>query len=408
MSNRFSKVTVRKSNRLLHTVVGWGMRAYCALLGLRIHFTNKCAALPRGPAVILCTHGSFIDFAYAGICLKKCFPHFVIARLYFYNKWLSRLLKTMGSFPKSMFALDIESTKNSLRVLRSGEVLIMMPEARLSTVGKYEDIQSGTFSFLKKAGVPVYSFRISGNYFADPKWGKGIRKGSPVECELELLFDQQDLQTLSLEQIQKATVERMQYDEFRWLESRPDVHYDFPNLAEGIEYVLTTCPVCGRKYTVSGKGRDVLCSHCGKLTTMDDRYGFQPDFRFRNFAQWYDWQTEQLRNQIDREPDFTMESEVELRLPSSDGKSFTRSAGHGVCTLDRSGLTYRGTCKGESCTLFYPLHKIYRLLFSANGFFQLYQGTDVQYFIPKLPHASVDWYVASMLLYDEAYGQKRT
>lgn len=404
MSNRFSKVTVRKNNRVLYTVLGWGLRVYCALMGIRLTFTNKCQTLPQGPAVILCTHGSFIDFAYAGICLGKCLPHFVIARLYFYHKWLSRLLKMLGCFPKSMFVVDVESTKNCLRVVRNGEVLIMMPEARLSTVGKYEDIQSGTFSFLKKAGVPVYSFRLCGNYFADPKWGRGIRRGAPVECELDILFTAQELEKLSVEDIRAATEARLQYDEFRWLEDRPDVRYCSPNLAEGLERVLTICPVCKQKHTITTSQRSVFCSHCGKLATLDSRYAFQPGFLFQNFAQWYEWQIEVIRDEIARDPDFALQSEVELRLPSVDGKAFTRSAGHGICNLTRNGLTYIGTRDGVQCEISFPMNQIYRLLFSANGFFQIYKGTDVQYFVPKIIQSSVDWYVTSMILYDETCG----
>ena len=89
------------------------------------------------PSVVLCNHGAFIDFAYAGTLLKKESPNFVVARLYFYKKLTNEILRSFGCFPKSMFAMDIESAKNCVRVLRGGGVLAMMPEARLSTAGKF-------------------------------------------------------------------------------------------------------------------------------------------------------------------------------------------------------------------------------------------------------------------------------
>ena len=406
MENSFSKVKVRKVNRPLYTVLCWGLRAYCALAGIRFSFSNKCGKLPQGPAVVLCNHGSFIDFAYAGTALRKCWPHFVIARLYFYHKWLSRLLQQLGGFPKSMFAVDVESTKNCLRVLQDGEVLIMMPEARLSTAGRFEDIQEGTYSFLKKVGVPVYTVHLSGDYLADPKWGKGMRRGSLVEAELDILFEAEEIGQLTVNEIKQAVEQRLWYDEFQWLETRPEVHYHSCRLAEGLENILVICPICKRRHTIATNKREITCEHCGKLTSLDSRYAFDRDFCFENLAQWYDWQKQVLREEILRDPAFSLQAEVELRLPSSDGNSLTRSAGRGVCTLNREGLTYSGTKDGEPYEASFSLKRVYRLLFGAGENFEIYYGSEILYFVPDERRSAVDWYLTSMILYDEVYGRQ--
>ncbi len=406
MENSFSKVKVRKVNRPLYTVLCWGLRVYCALAGIRFSFSNKCGKLPQGPAVVLCNHGSFIDFAYAGTALRRCWPHFVIARLYFYHKWLSRLLQQLGGFPKSMFAVDVESTKNCLRVLQNGDVLIMMPEARLSTAGRFEDIQEGTYSFLRKVGVPVYTFRIRGDYFADPKWGKGLRRGAVVESELDILFEADEVARLSVEEIKQGVEKRLWYDEFQWLETRPEMRYRSRRLAEGLENILSICPVCRGRHTITTKNREVFCEYCGKLTTLDSRYAFDPHFCFANFAQWYDWQKDLIREEVRRDPAFSLRAEVELRLPSVDGKSLTRSAGRGVCTLSREGLAYVGTKDGEAYEAGFSLKRVYRLLFGAGENFEIYYGSEILYFVPDERRSAVDWYLTSMILYDEVYGKQ--
>jgi len=76
-----------------------------------------------------------------------------------------------------------------------------MPEARLSTAGKFEDIQESTYDFIKKAGVPVYSIKMKGDYFAKPKWGKGLRRGAVVEATLDKLFSANELTDLSTHEI---------------------------------------------------------------------------------------------------------------------------------------------------------------------------------------------------------------
>ena len=403
MSNRFAKTKVRSCSRPLYSVLCWAVRLGCVLVGIRVSFTNQCGQLPEGACIVLCNHGSTLDFAYTGTFLRKSFPHYVVARYYFYNKWLSRLLKQLGAFPKSQLEVDVESTKNCLRVLQGGKVLFMMPEARVGAAGKFEDIQDGTFSFLKKVKVPVYTIRLNGSCLSWPKWANGPRRGALVESELDLLFTAQDLERLSVAQIKEAVEERLRYDEFQWLKTRPEVRYRSPRLAEGLENILTVCPRCGSRYTIRTKKREVFCAHCGKLAAIDSRYAFPADFPFANFTQWYDWQKRVIGEELSRNPDSSMESKVTLHLSSHDGKTFSRSAGSGTCTLNREGLTYAGTKDGETYRVHFPLKRVYRLIFDAGKGFQIHNGTEMLYFLPEEQQSAVEWYLASMILYDEVY-----
>ena len=392
------KHKVRKVNGFVMTLVYTAVRFYYFLCGIRVKTVNKVGR-PTQPSIILCTHGSFIDFIYAAALLRQVKPHFIVARMYFYNKPLGWLLRTVGAFPKSMFTADLESTKNCLTVLRNGEILAMMPEARLSTTGRFEDIQDNTYSFLKKAGVNIYTVKFGGDYFADPKWGKGFRRGAVVEAELDILYTAEQVADLSVEELKQGVEERLHYDEFAWLEQHPHLHYRSPHMAKGLENILITCPLCHGKHTLSTKKNQVFCSHCGYLTSIDDRYRFDDGFRFANLSQWYDWQKERLEQEILADENYALTSKVELRLPST-GKGLTRHGGQGVCTLNREGLTYVGTMDGEETTLHFSLHRLYRLLFGAGVNFEIYDGADIRYFVPENKHAAVDWYIASLILYD--------
>ena len=95
-----------------------------------------------------------------------------------------------------------------------------------------------------------------------------------------------------------------------------------------------------------------------------------------------------------------MTSQVELRLPSN-GRGLTRSAGQGVCTLNRQGLTYVGTKDGETVELNFSIRRIYRLLFGAGVNFEIYNGAEILFFVPEEKRSAIDWYIASMILYDE-------
>ncbi len=396
--------TVPKPSAVLLFVIFKSLKFVYFLCGVRMKSINKVGK-PEGPAIILCTHGSFIDFVFAADLLGKYRPNFVGARLYFYDKFLRRMLKALGAFPKSMFTLDTASTKNCLRVLKNGGILGMMPEARLSTAGRFEDIQESTFSFIKKSAVPVYTVNFYGDYLADPKWGKGFRRGARVEAVLDILYTAEDVKSLSVAQIKKGVEQRLYYDDFAWLAGRPEIKYRSRRLAEGLENILTVCPVCGQKHTITTKKDKVFCETCGYLTSLDNRYAFTGDFRFQNLSQWYDWQKGLLQEEIAENADYQMVSKVELRLPSN-GRGLTRPGGQGVCTLSRQGLNYQGTKDAETVDITFPVDHIYRLLFGAGENFELYNGTEILYFVPEEKRSAVDWYTASMILYDERKSEK--
>ncbi len=391
------KNKVRPVNTFVLAVVYYAARVYLFLCGVRLKTVNKIGK-PETPSIALCNHGSFIDFVYAAALLRKFKPHFIVARLYFYHNLLGALLRTLGAFPKSMFAMDVENAKNCLTVLANKELLTMMPEARLSTAGRFEDIQPSTYSFIKKAGVNVYTIKINGDYLADPKWGHGFRFGALVEAELDLLYTAEQVNALSLEEVKQGIEQRLSYDEFQWLQQRPNIRYRCSHLAEGLENILTTCPSCGRKFTLTTKKNQIFCEHCGHLTSIDNRYSFAADFQFQNLAQWYDWQMALLEKEIAGDENYTLTSKVELRLPG-DGKRLTRHGGWGVCTLNREGLTYTGSQDGEAVSLHFSIQRLYRLLFGAGENFEIYNGTQILYFVPEEKRSAVQWYMASMLLH---------
>ena len=52
--------------------------------GVRVVYTDLTEGSLETPAVVLCNHGSFPDFVYAGSILRRYAPNFIVARLYFY------------------------------------------------------------------------------------------------------------------------------------------------------------------------------------------------------------------------------------------------------------------------------------------------------------------------------------
>ena len=106
-----------------------------------------------------------------------------------------------------------------------------------------------------------------------------------------------------------------------------------------------------------------------------------------------------MEKEIAENKEYALSSKVELRLPG-DGKGLTRHAGQGVCTLSRQGLTYTGTKDGETVDLHFSVQRIYRLLFGAGENFEIYDGTQILYFVPEEKRSAVDWYMVSKILHE--------
>ncbi|MBQ8845053.1 MAG: VTT domain-containing protein [Clostridia bacterium] len=362
----------------------------------KVKLKNNVGKLER-PCIVLCNHGSFYDFIFSGKIIIKERPHYVVSRLYFGNKKLAWVLNKTGAFPKSLLATDVENSKNCLKVISTNEVLAMMPEARLSTVGKFEDIQESTYKFIQKMNVTVYTIKINGAYLAKPKWGDKIRKGSYVEAELNKLIPAGMSKEMPLDELKTKINNALNYNEWEWLEKHPEIKYKHKTIAKGLENILCMCPKCGKKYTLTTDKNKIKCSHCNLEVTVDNRYSLS-NVDFKNIAEWYEWQTDKLRTEIKKKKKFCLKSNVELRHISKDGKTQTRHAGEGVCKLDKTGLTYIGTEDGNQIEKTFPIETIHRLLFGAGENFEIYEGKEIYYFVPTDKRSCVEWYIVSGLL----------
>ena len=396
-----SEIVAKKPNPIVYFFLRIGSFFYRRS---KVKLVKKVNCQVKGPCIVLCTHGSFVDFLYSHALLAKKKPNIMSARLYFYRKDLAFILKHSGVFPKSMFTTDVENAKNCLRVLSKGGMLIMMPEARLSTVGKFEDIQPTTHKFFKKMNVPIYTLSISGNYFAYPKWGDGWRKKSLVEVQLDQVIGSEEIKTISEQDLKEKIECAMKYNEFEWLEQHPELKYKHKSLAQGLENILYTCPNCGKQFTLVTYQKDVICRECGLRAILNDRYAFVDSKPFNNFQVWYDYQKDLLKKEIESDENYKLQGKVTLKLPSLDGKTFMRVAGYGVCSLDRKGLVYKGTCDGEQIEKFFPIETIYRLLFGAGEDFEVYENKVLWYFVPENRKSCVMWYNASEILFNLTNG----
>ena len=70
------KNKVKDVNGFVMSVVYYALRLYFWLCGLRIKTVSKVSHIDK-PSIVLCNHGSFIDFIFAAAFLHKNKPNFI-------------------------------------------------------------------------------------------------------------------------------------------------------------------------------------------------------------------------------------------------------------------------------------------------------------------------------------------
>ena len=383
---------VGKYNHIISTT-GIELLLQTAKRKMRVQLTNNVGKVEK-PSIVICNHGSFYDFVFAGKLLKFDRPHFIAARMFFHNKWLRWIIEKTGGFPKSMFTTDLENAKNCLKVLNNNGVLGLMPEARLSASGRMESIQDVTMKFIKRAGVPVYVIKLNGAYLAKPKWGDKMRKGGLVTATLDLLMTADEVKSLDQNEFREKIENALRYDEWAWLENHPEIEYHHDTLANGVENILCVCPNCKSEHTLQANGKTITCEKCDMVVTMDNRYALS-GVEFKNIGEWYDWQKGVLRERIENDADFCITSKVKLHHLDKKRKKTTEYAGEGEVCLDKSGLRYDGTEYGKNISKFFPMENIYRILFGAGEDFEIYEDKELYYFVPENKRECVTYSLVS-------------
>jgi 1-acyl-sn-glycerol-3-phosphate acyltransferase len=121
-----------------------------------------------GPAILAPVHRSFADFGFAAFCTeRKLF--FMTKDEMWNNKWLGKLLLTVGAFPVHRESADREALQRAEEVLNRGELLVLFPEGTRRVGAEVEDLMEGAAFLSARTGAPIVPIGIGGSDLAMPK-----------------------------------------------------------------------------------------------------------------------------------------------------------------------------------------------------------------------------------------------
>lgn len=122
----------------------------------------------EGGALIVSNHVSFLDPPLIGQAFDRPI-HFFARKTLFSNPLVGALLRSWQAIPIDRDRPDPSSLKTTIRLLRSGESVLMFPEGTRSSDGQLQSPEPGVGLFIAKAMVPVLPVRLFGTFEALPR-----------------------------------------------------------------------------------------------------------------------------------------------------------------------------------------------------------------------------------------------
>ncbi len=129
----------------------------------------------EGGAVVVSNHLSFLDPPVIGSALPRRTYYFAKAELFV--PVFGAIIRKCYAFPVKRGEADLAATREAIRLLRAGELLVMFPEGTRSRDGMLQDFDLGAVLVASRAGVPLLPTAVYGTDRVLPIGAKFPRRG---------------------------------------------------------------------------------------------------------------------------------------------------------------------------------------------------------------------------------------
>ena len=301
------------------------------------------------PYILLINHASLVDL---NLMLKATHPYPVnnVMTLEGYETYTAPIMRMLGVLAKRKFVQDLNLIRNIRYCLNELKtVFAIFPEARYTLDGKGSYIPESLGGLVKMMKVPTVMLEIKGNFVTCPQWNK-INKGIYVEAKMYPLVKEDEIRTLTADEIFARIKKAFTYDDFKWQKEKGIV-IDHPERAKGLHSLLYKCPNCGAEHETDSAGTELWCNACKKRWTMDE-YGQlhanEGETEYPHIPDWSDWERACVREEI-RNGTYRFEDEIRLETLPKGNCFYAQGTAKLIQTPE--GTTIEGTCYGEPFTL---------------------------------------------------------
>ncbi|MBI5035409.1 MAG: 1-acyl-sn-glycerol-3-phosphate acyltransferase [Chloroflexi bacterium] len=118
--------------------------------------------IPRdGPVVVAISHSSFLDPLIAGAYSPR--DVVPMAKIEAFNlPVIGWIIKSYGAFPVRRGEVDMTAVKTALRILQSGQMLVIAPEGHRSENGSLQEGREGAIILSLRSGAPILPVAVWG------------------------------------------------------------------------------------------------------------------------------------------------------------------------------------------------------------------------------------------------------
>ncbi|MCL6472094.1 MAG: 1-acyl-sn-glycerol-3-phosphate acyltransferase [Firmicutes bacterium] len=150
--------------------------------------------IPRkGPVIIAANHQSYLDPIMVALAVKGRQVNFMGKASLFKIPVLGTIIKWLNTFPVKRGTADKAAIAHSLKLLNSGEVLLIFPEGTRIRNGSLGKPYPGVTAMALKTGAPIVPLGIIGTDKVVPNGSKvprfpkiTVRVGKPINVEKTL------------------------------------------------------------------------------------------------------------------------------------------------------------------------------------------------------------------------------
>lgn len=323
----------------------------CALIGKDYKVEKIGMEELKAPYMLLSNHMHFIDFELAAM---GTWPH-PVSNVVSIDGFVVKgfLLEWIGAIATRKFTTDVHLVKSIRKVLQRGDVLAMYPEARYTPCGTLAFLPDSLGKLIRMNKVPVVAVVHRGNHLYAPFWNFRNKRKVPMHTTLKLILTPEQIETMSVEEINATLRRELQYDDYRY-QKENGILIKEPYRAEGLHKVLYQCPHCKEEFQMDSKGAELFCKACGKRWYWHENGMLEANdgnTEFAHIPDWFAWERQQVREQIQR-GEYAFRDEVEVfSLPR-----VARYIPLGKATLSHTpeeGFVLEGEYRGEK----YHIHR---------------------------------------------------
>lgn len=327
------------SNR--YKVIWRILRAPVALLLLlKFNFRTPKYKI-REPFILLSNHVTDWDPLMVG-CAFDTPMHFVASEHIFRLGFLSKLLVwALAPIARQKGGNAAGTVKAMLRTLKGGQNVGIFPEGNRTWDGMTRSVTASTGKLVRSSGASLVTYRLHGGYFSSPRWAGGSVRRGRMRGEIVNIYSPEQLRSMSVDEINARIAEDLRVDAYAEQRSSR-VRYKGRRIAEHIETLFFTCPVCGAMHSIASKGDRVFCSRCGMQARYTQEGFFEGDLPFETVSEWNTMQDEKIRQLCSSAGEDAIFSDSALKLYRVETASGRMLAGEGTMTLYRDRLVLPG------------------------------------------------------------------